>query len=230
MCSSIFCVQPVRKNSSSQNRLKVTESNILLCPYLNLVSIACLSFRVGAGHLLRCVHPELRIHGNPRLPHVRRRRQLPSDAEPAGGKDQLEAGHLHDPDQPVLQVRPDGVAARDGRRGEAAARRQHQEARQQTGPDPPRGQHGRVRACGALLRPPHGARRLAPQRRGLDAAPLHLLPQDLRRHARRQGGGRAGRGDHRAWFTGRCDGDLLFSEEDCSRVLSRCSFGNEYSN
>jgi hypothetical protein len=172
--------------------------------------------------MLRGLHPELRIHGDPRLPHVRRRRQVPGDAEPAGGEGQLEAGHLHDADQPVLQVRPDGDAARDGGRGEAAHRRhQEQEVLQRTDQDPPRRQHGRRRARRALLRPPDGARGLAPQRHGLDAAPLRLLPQDLRRGAVRRGGSRADRRDPRPWFPGGRHGDVLFSEEDCSRVLKK---------
>uniref|UniRef100_A0A0A9DR86 Uncharacterized protein n=1 Tax=Arundo donax TaxID=35708 RepID=A0A0A9DR86_ARUDO len=54
--------------------------------------------------MLRRLHSQLRIHGHPRLPHVRRRRQVSSHAEPAPGEDQLKAGDLHDPDQPVFQI------------------------------------------------------------------------------------------------------------------------------
>lgn len=162
--------------------------------------------------MLRGVHCQLRIHGHTRLPHVRRRRQISGDTEPPGGKDQLEAGDLHDADQPVLQVRPDGDPGRDGDRGEAA--RRQQEVRQRADQDPHRRQHGGDRPHGALLRPPHGARRLAAQRHGLHAAPLHLLPQDLRPDAMRQGRDPADRRDHRARFVGCRDGYVLFSEED----------------
>jgi hypothetical protein len=78
---------------------------------------------IGACDMLRRMHSQLRINGDHRLPHVRRRRQVPGDAEPARGQGRLEASNLHHADQPLLQVRPDGDAARNGSGGEAARRR-----------------------------------------------------------------------------------------------------------
>ncbi|KAF7016818.1 hypothetical protein CFC21_030346, partial [Triticum aestivum] len=78
----------------------------------------------GTSHMLRRMHPQLRIHGHTGLPHVRRRRRVSGDPEPPGGQAQLQASNLHGADQPILKVRSDGDPRRDSGRREAACRQQ----------------------------------------------------------------------------------------------------------
>lgn len=171
--------------------------------------------------MLRAVHGQLRVDGRARVPHVRRRRGVPGDAEPPRGAAELQDRHLHHADQPAVQVRADGDADRDGRRGEDPRRRRLRRLGPGCvggGEDAAGAQHGGRGAGGALLRVPDGARGVAAQRGRVHAAALRLLRQGVRAAAARRGG-RGDRRDPGAGFAGGDHRDLLVGGADYPRAV-----------
>lgn len=174
-----------------------------------------IKYQPDASDMLPAVHAQLRCNGGARLPHVRRRRAVPGDAQPPVGEAQLQGRHIHDAAQPGHQVRTGGDADRCRRRGEDPRRRRQGSARRLRGGEDAAGaQHGGRGACAAVLRGPHGAGGIDAQRGRLHAAALRLLRQDLRGAVDEQRGGRGDRRDTGAGLAGGCHGDLLFPDEN----------------